>query len=212
MANFNNRLKFLRTSNELSQQALANKIGVSKSSINMYERGEREPGFETLERIADFFNVDIDYLLGKSDHQNKASWLLSGAYELPDDKNLYKEILSKIPLYDLPVSAGTGQWLADGYEYAFALLEDVPKDTDFALRVRGNSMEPMYFDDDIVFVKTNVIVESGQVGVFFLNGDGYLKMLQGNRLSSLNKDYDPIVVEDFDTFFCIGRVVGKTHI
>ena len=52
------------------QQAVkdfAKQIKVSKSSINMYERGEREPGLETLERIADYFNVDMDYLLGKSE-------------------------------------------------------------------------------------------------------------------------------------------------
>ena len=41
----------------------------------MYERGEREPGLETLEAIADYFNVDMDYLLGKSEHRNKAAWL-----------------------------------------------------------------------------------------------------------------------------------------
>ena len=63
---FSKRLKKLRESKELSQQALANSLKISKSSINMYERGEREPSFETLETIADFFNVDMNYLLGKT--------------------------------------------------------------------------------------------------------------------------------------------------
>jgi phage repressor protein C with HTH and peptisase S24 domain len=71
-------------------------------------------------------------------------------------------------------------------------------------------MEPMYSDGDIVFVKANVMVESGQVGVFVVNDEGYLKMLQGNKLISLNKDYKPIVIEEWDSFFCSGRVVGKT--
>ena len=65
MPSFNSRLKELRLKAELSQQQLADKIGISKSSINMYERGEREPGIETLEAFADFFNVDMNYLLGK---------------------------------------------------------------------------------------------------------------------------------------------------
>lgn len=43
------------------------KIGISRSTIGMYETGAREPDFETLEKIADFFNVDIDYLLGRTD-------------------------------------------------------------------------------------------------------------------------------------------------
>lgn len=73
MANFSERLRSLRKMKGLSQQDLANQIGmVSKSSINMYERGEREPNFETLEAIADYFNVDLDYLLGKSDISNKS--------------------------------------------------------------------------------------------------------------------------------------------
>lgn len=73
MAKFSERLRLLRKQADLSQQELANLLGsVSKSSINMYERGEREPGIETLEAIADFFNVDLDYLLGKSDTPNKS--------------------------------------------------------------------------------------------------------------------------------------------
>ena len=75
MAKFNERLKYLRESLSMSQAEIAKKIGLSKSSVNMYERGEREPSIETLELIADFFNVDMDYLLGKSDHKNKNEWL-----------------------------------------------------------------------------------------------------------------------------------------
>lgn len=72
MSKFSVRFKELRKSRKLSQQALADSLNTSKSSVNMYERGEREPGIDTLETIADFFNVDMDYLLGKSDIVNKA--------------------------------------------------------------------------------------------------------------------------------------------
>ncbi len=71
MAKFSIRLKALRAEKEISQQELANIIGVSKSSINMYERGEREPSFETLESVADYFNVDMDYLMGRQDIPRK---------------------------------------------------------------------------------------------------------------------------------------------
>lgn len=66
MSKFNLRLRELRTSRKLSQQDLADYLNISKSSVNMYERGEREPGLDTLEAIADFFNVDLDYLSGKT--------------------------------------------------------------------------------------------------------------------------------------------------
>ena len=71
MAKFNERLKLLRREAGLSQQDFAKQLGTSKSSINMYERGERQPNFETLELIADYFNVDIDYLLGRTDKTTK---------------------------------------------------------------------------------------------------------------------------------------------
>ena len=60
MAQFDKILKMLRNEKNMSQQELADALGISKSSINMYERGERQPNFETLEAIADYFNVDID--------------------------------------------------------------------------------------------------------------------------------------------------------
>lgn len=73
MSCFSERLRSLRKNFGLSQQKLADAIGsVSKSSINMYERGDREPGLETMEAFADFFNVDLDYLYGKTDIPNRS--------------------------------------------------------------------------------------------------------------------------------------------
>ena len=51
---------------------MADRLKISRSSIGMYENGEREPSFELLEAIADFFNVDMDYLLGKTSTANQA--------------------------------------------------------------------------------------------------------------------------------------------
>lgn len=72
MSKFSDKFKELRKSRNLSQQQLADYLHTSKSSVNMYERGEREPGLEMLEAIADYFNVDMDYLLGKAEIANKA--------------------------------------------------------------------------------------------------------------------------------------------
>lgn len=66
MNTFKDMLKYLRERNDITQSQLAKKIGLSRSAIGMYETGEREPDFETLEAIADFFNVDMNFLLGKS--------------------------------------------------------------------------------------------------------------------------------------------------
>ena len=69
MSIFSIRLKELRNKANLSQQELSKIMGISKSSINMYERGEREPGLETVGALADYFDVQTDYLLGKHDDQ-----------------------------------------------------------------------------------------------------------------------------------------------
>lgn len=64
---FKDNLRALRKRKGLSQVELAEKLGFSKSLIGLYETGDRKPSFEALEAIADFFNVDLDYLLGRDD-------------------------------------------------------------------------------------------------------------------------------------------------
>lgn len=66
MSKFYTRLKKLRIDSGYTQEQLAKKLGITKSRLGMYEIGQRNPDFETLEIIADFFNVDMNYLLGKS--------------------------------------------------------------------------------------------------------------------------------------------------
>lgn len=65
MNTFGKRLKELRMMSGLSQEALAEKLHISRSRIGMYEQGRRQPDFEMLEAIADTFNVNMDYLLKK---------------------------------------------------------------------------------------------------------------------------------------------------
>ena len=65
MSDFKQMLKYYRRLYGLSQAELANKLGLKPSTISMYEVGEREPNFEIEEKIADFFNVDLNTLRGK---------------------------------------------------------------------------------------------------------------------------------------------------
>lgn len=62
------KIKTLRKERKLSQESLSHMIGISKASVTMYELGERKPKYEIIEKFAEYFNVDIDYLLGKSDN------------------------------------------------------------------------------------------------------------------------------------------------
>lgn len=64
MSNFSVILRQLRKDAQLTQPELARRLGISRSAVSMYELGSREPGFETLEAIADAFNVDMNTLIG----------------------------------------------------------------------------------------------------------------------------------------------------
>ena len=67
MGDFARILKELRRERNLSQQELAARLKISKSAVSMYEQQKREPDFDILGRIADYFQVDMDHLLGRSD-------------------------------------------------------------------------------------------------------------------------------------------------
>lgn len=70
MSSFSERLKELRLENRLTQEELAEKFYLNKSSISRYERGQQVPELELLKKIADYFGVGTDFLLGKSNIRN----------------------------------------------------------------------------------------------------------------------------------------------
>ena len=80
MSEFKDMLKYFRTKKHLSQSELAKKIGVSTSTISMYEIGKREPDFETEEAIADLFNTDLNTLRGRGTESE--SYYLNGTVPL----------------------------------------------------------------------------------------------------------------------------------
>lgn len=116
----------------------------------------------------------------------------------------------KIDLFDLPVSAGTGVFLSDTEAVTISIPSTSQTESaDFALRIKGNSMEPKYRDGDILLVEECDTVEYGELGIFILDGEGYFKKYEGDRLVSLNPDYAPIMLRNFEDVSCRGKVIGK---
>lgn len=118
----------------------------------------------------------------------------------------------RIPMYDLPVSAGVGEFLSENSQsHTDITIPDSPRtmEADYALRISGNSMEPRYRSGDVLLVQTAESVEEGELGIFVLDGSGYFKKYGGDRLISLNEQYAPILLKDFSSVTCCGRVVGK---
>ncbi|MBQ9162045.1 MAG: helix-turn-helix domain-containing protein [Clostridia bacterium] len=115
-----------------------------------------------------------------------------------------------ITLFDMPVSAGSGVMLTESAASEI-IIPDMPrtKEADYALRIYGDSMEPRYHSGDIVLVQTVDYVPEGELGIFILDGNGYFKKYDGDRLLSLNTKYPPILLKDFTDISCAGRVIGK---
>lgn len=88
MGNFNGVLKSLRTAKGLTQIELSKILKISRSTIGMYESGAREPDFETLELIADYFNVDTDYLIGRT----RKTTYIPCPEQFPEITSIYKEL------------------------------------------------------------------------------------------------------------------------
>jgi|SRR5690625_3833719 len=100
MTLFGSRLKYLRINSNLTQRELAEIINVSTSTIGMYEKDAREPSFETLIKIASYFNVSIDYLLG---YTNEKVGLLhnENSQQTMAEKTFFKIVLQYPELLNL---------------------------------------------------------------------------------------------------------------
>lgn len=153
---FSLKLKELRENSGLSQKAFSQKLGVSQSTVGMWESNKREPGFETTKKIADFFGVSTDYLLGRERRRNVPE--MFGKEDIT-----YMKVIGT-------VKAGYG---GVAYEEHTGETTPVPKaffrgkdrDDFFVLRISGNSMYPKLLDGDLVLVERMKSVNSGDIAV-----------------------------------------------
>lgn len=119
--------------------------------------------------------------------------------------------MRRIRLYDVSVSAGSGDFLDSDCYTVVEVPEDKAKRADFAVNVSGDSMEPLFHDHDMVFVHRQEELEDGEIGIFSLNDMAYIKKWKdskdGTFLISLNPKYQPIPVHPEQDSFCIfGKV------
>lgn len=99
MASFSSRFKLLREERKLTQEQLAAMLGISKGAIGNYESGQRIPRLDDLNTIAEFFEVDIDYLAGRDrempEFNAEERWIISCFRNIPKEetKKAFKELL-----------------------------------------------------------------------------------------------------------------------
>lgn len=115
----------------------------------------------------------------------------------------------RIDFFDLPASAGFGLPLESEYKTIIeAPYSDKAAEADFAIRVFGDSMEPTFFDGDIALVrKTEISI--GDIGIFVINGESYIKEKGDGILISHNKKYENIFLNGNESQLSVGKVIGK---
>ena len=161
MASLSDMLVYLRKREGFSQQELADKLGMTRSAIGMYETGKREPDLETLEAFADFYNVDMNTLTGR----HNAQALPANIIPLPKMK--------KVPLVG-QIACGT-PILAEQNVTDYV---DLPTHihADYALTCKGDSMVNIGISDgDIVYIREQTEVENGQIAVVRVDDEYTLK-------------------------------------
>ncbi len=112
-----------------------------------------------------------------------------------------------VPLQSLPASAGTGMWALESDTQDIMLTKRPPHGTDCLVKVRGNSMEPTYYDGEMVFIRQQNDIRIGQIGIFYMDGQMWIKELGDGELISHNGErYPPRkMMEDIQ---CQGLVLG----
>lgn len=201
MSEFSIRLKIALSNKEMRPSVLAYRCNVDQATISNYLKGKYRPKYQMAKKIAEVLDVSVEWLLG----------------EIPDPTTAKKMDKILVPVLGY-VSAGIpieqitdildyeelpGKMARDGSEY-------------FALKIKGDSMEPKISSGDVVIVRKQPDIDSGQIGIVCVNGDEatckkVIKQQGGILLQPLNPAYQTVFysVEQIEQIpiTILGRVI-----
>lgn len=233
----NSRIKERREALNMSRAELADIIGVTSSAIANYENGISSPKIELLYKLFEALKCDANYLYQDemkeftNETPSNDELIIIKKYRSLDslDKkaiDVLLDTLSKrqseqaaefiqlespmlLPYYGRIVSAGTGQYVFDDIPPEMIEVESnhITMQADFAVGVNGDSMEPTYKDRDVLLIKKQPSVNIGEIGIFMIDGEAFVKEFAGEFLKSHNDKYEDILVTD--QTICLGKVLGK---
>lgn len=206
------RIQEIRTQRGMTQEALAERINISKSSISEWEACKRVPRMETLRKIADALGVDVWEIIGFNDVEFTP---VKDSVLLPSNVRPISALhRQRVPLIG---SVAAGEPIYDPED--LGVYVESPMDADAAITIRGDSMVPTYLDGDLVYIKARPDVPEGAVAVVFLDNEATLKHVYkrptGLTLISDNMvTHPPIMVEfeDYANVRIFGVPVGFTRL
>lgn len=200
-----NRLKELRTGKGLSQVEMAQKFCVSQGTYSLWENDKVKIDNESLSKLADFFGVSVDYLLGREE------------IHLP----FYKQVKNTFPVARQrirmlgKIACGTPIYADEDRESYVVAGTEI--DADFCLMANGDSMvNARILDGDIVFCREQNMVENGEIAAVIIGDEATLKRVfyypekKKLVLQAENPKYEPLVYvnEELDEIRIIGKAIA----
>ena len=227
------QIKKYRNIKGMTQQDIADALGESSGRvIYNWEKGIGRPDCDKLARLCDLLCVSADELIGcksMAGRPTATEWGTLQKYRALDEHGKeivdylidseYKRVrlaikksktrMLKVDFYNYPASAGTGNFLDNEIPEQILVKEcSEAEEADYVIPVSGDSMEPTYHDGDKVFVEKCSSIDVGEIGIFVVNGEVYIKELGNKCLISHNEKYKPIRIGENDSVYCCGRVIG----
>lgn len=228
------KIRELREARGFTQKQLAQKLGESRGTlVSNWEVGASRPDCDRIVQLCHILNVTADELLGVKVDPHRISseeWTRATKYRMLDEHGKlvvdylideeYARVLANsrkknrprlmyIDSYSYPVSAGVGSFVETEAPEKILVPEcDEAEEADYVLTVKGDSMEPEFSDGDKVYVVQQPAVEVGEIGIFIINDEAFIKKLGKGQLISLNPEYKPISFKKDDSIYCCGKVIG----
>lgn len=189
-----NHLKAARQAKHMTQTDVANYIGLTQGAYSNWERGETKIDGVQLSRLAELFEVSVDYLLGKTD--------------IPGNKYIRIPVLGRVAA-GIPIDAI--EEIIDWEDISAAAVGDGEY---FGLQIKGHSMEPKISDGDVVIVRRQPDVDSGDIAVVLVNGDDATvkrvkKSPQGVTLIPSNPAYEPMYYSNDEIESLPVQILGR---
>lgn len=227
MEDIGKTLRMLRTEAGLTQKEVARRLSqtlkpITHQAVSKWETGDAQPGVLQFLALCRLYGVED--VFGAFWPRAEETLNAEGRRKLREYEQLLRlsglyapaparppQTARTLRLYALPASAGTGQFLdGDDCELVEAGA-DVPDSADFGVRLAGDSMAPRFADGQVVWVKEQPTLQTGEIGLFYYDGCAWCKKLEigaeGARLLSLNPKYAPIPVAQPDDLRIFGKVV-----
>ena len=217
----------------MDQAALAAQLGYTKTAVGNWELGLTRPDIDNVPRLCKILGIPVTELLGMEQETalpTEDRRVLDAYHQLGKfDRNTVWQLMDRLlfvqdskekarlrrkfqPLcrYEEAAAAGIGAPMLDSAENAtaYVLAANVPYGTNGIVHVNGRSMEPTFRDGSYVYVEMGAAVQPGQIGIFVVNGEAFIKEYQPDGLHSHNPRYKTIFTGEGVDVRCCGRVTG----